>query len=100
MPQKINVIDSNPIGEKYCKMCVTTKLILYEKDELIFKCRTCGSLFKYNQPIKKASLGIDPELDNEAKSAILFYKPAKAKKKSDFPEVSGNVTFKGKIDVR
>ena len=96
----INIIDSNPIGEQFCKMCVTTKLFLYEKDEMIFKCRTCGSLFKYNKPVRKAQLGIDPELDNQAKSAIMFYKPKKGKKENTLPEVGGHAQLRKIVDVK
>jgi len=96
----LKIIDSNPVEDLFCKMCISTKLFLFEKDELIYKCRTCGSLFKYNRPVKRAQLGIDPELNNEASSSIFFYKPQKTKKENLLPEVAGNAILKQSIDVK
>lgn len=96
----LNIIDSNPIGDLFCRMCVTTKLFLLDKDEAIYKCKTCGSMFKYNKPVRKAELNVDPELNNEANSSIFFYKPAKKETKNDLPEVGGNSRLIKDVDVK
>lgn len=93
----IPILTLNSISNKmYCKMCVNTKLTVYDKDENIWKCRTCGSLFKYNEVKKDTKLTVDPELDNVSKSVVIFVKKEDKKEKKE-NELGSNYSL---INVR
>lgn len=102
MPSGINIIKADYMEDPFCKICINTKLILYDMDELVYKCRLCGSLFKYTKPIKKAQLGIDPELDNIGTGKLLFYKENKKAEsiRKLLPEIKGNVQLKQVRDIK
>ena len=87
----INIISDTEGSEFFCRMCVSTKLFLYDRPNNLYKCGSCGNLYKYTLPSCKPKLGIDTELDNQNQTKIMFYQEKKAKN-NEWPEL-GNQNY-------
>ena len=94
----INIISDNESSDFYCRMCVSQKLFLYDKANQLYKCPTCGSLFKYTKPSCKPKLSVDTELDNLGGTKIMFFEEKK-KRDRDLPEVDGNIEILDESEV-
>ena len=92
MSSKINIISDTQSSDFYCRMCVSRKLFQYDKANQLYKCSSCGNLFKYTAPSCKPKLGVDRELDNQGGTKIMFLKP-KTKRENSLPEVAGNINI-------